>query len=298
MRGMRDQNGNEPLELSAPLAWRLAPTLCHKDPATGEDCAWSHGFWQYLRLLGLAGDPGNHADFFREAFAEAGRGGAALRVLVCGTADYAMLAALMSVYGKRDPAPEITVIDRCETPLWLNRWYAERMQLHIETLCCDVLDYAPERPFDLICTHSFFSYFPPESRPRLLAKWRQLLQPGGSLVTANRVRGGDATAPAAFSMAQAAAFRDKVLRLARDGRGLPGITEVELARSADTYARTVTAWPVRSFEEIRNLFEGTGFRLDRLTGASVSASGGDQAAAAGPTAPAGTEYAHIVAMRL
>ena len=95
MRGMRDQTGIEPLELSAPLAWRLAPTLCRKDPATGEDCAWSHGFWQYLRLLGLAGDPGNHADFFHEAFTEAGRGGAALRILVCGTADYAMLAMLM-----------------------------------------------------------------------------------------------------------------------------------------------------------------------------------------------------------
>ena len=59
---------DEPLELSAPLARQLASTLCRKNPATGESCEWEHGFWQYLRILGLAPVPKRHVDFYREAF--------------------------------------------------------------------------------------------------------------------------------------------------------------------------------------------------------------------------------------
>ena len=42
---------------SAPLARQMAPRLCRRDSATGESCAWIHGLWQYLRLLGLASTP-------------------------------------------------------------------------------------------------------------------------------------------------------------------------------------------------------------------------------------------------
>ena len=60
---------DEPLALSAPLAWRLAAALCRPDPTTGEPCAWYHGLWQYLRLMRLVDPLSNHAAFFREAFA-------------------------------------------------------------------------------------------------------------------------------------------------------------------------------------------------------------------------------------
>ena len=49
------------------LALRLAPTLCRCDSATGKTCAWNHGLWQFLRLMGLALSPANHAVFYRSA---------------------------------------------------------------------------------------------------------------------------------------------------------------------------------------------------------------------------------------
>src|SRR5262245_36311726 len=101
----------EPLELSAPLARRLAPQLCHKDPASGESCAWQHGLWQYLRILGMNHSPRAHAAFLLEALAATARPG--MRVLVSGAADYSMLAHVLAA----TRAAEVTVLDVCETPL-------------------------------------------------------------------------------------------------------------------------------------------------------------------------------------
>ena len=55
------------LALSAPLALERAPGLCRVDPQSGESCAWNHGLWQILRLLGLVLTPAHHAAFFRAA---------------------------------------------------------------------------------------------------------------------------------------------------------------------------------------------------------------------------------------
>lgn len=80
--------GIEPLKLSAPLALRLAPRLCR-------DCAWFHGLWQVLRLLGLNTTPEHHARFFRERLRRECRALDRPRVLISGTADYSLLAHLL-----------------------------------------------------------------------------------------------------------------------------------------------------------------------------------------------------------
>lgn len=45
----------EPLLTSAPLARLAAPALCHR--GADDDCSWYHGYWQYLRLLGIVAAP-------------------------------------------------------------------------------------------------------------------------------------------------------------------------------------------------------------------------------------------------
>ena len=287
----------EPLTESAPIALRLAPDMCLKDPTTGENCAWSHGFWQYLRLLGLAGDPTNHESFFRDALARQDQTGTPLRILICGSADYAMLAMLIRAFGDRAAASTITVIDRCETPLWLNRWYADVMKLTISTARCDILDMPASEPFDLICTHSFFSYFEPKRLPALISKWHDLLRPGGVVVTANRIRAASPDSPDVFSAEQVAEFCERVRSLANAGPPLPGISAAELADHARAYASKVVAWPVHSLGDLRKLFESAGFRIEQLDSVRVSASGSESRSSAGPTAPVAAEYAHIVAAR-
>src|SRR6185369_1501384 len=102
--------------------------------------------------------------------------------------------------------PEITIVDQCETPLMLNRWYAERAALAITTTRSNLLQYATSTPFDLICTHSLLSELPPARRPALLANWRTLLRPGGCVVTVNRLRPDGGSMPIGFTPDQAAAF--------------------------------------------------------------------------------------------
>src|SRR5690606_33228395 len=136
-------------------------------------------FWQDLRLLGIKTTPADHFVFLDEVVSETLS--APARVLIAGSADYSILAQLLAI--DRHGAARITVTDHCETPLFLCRWYAERQGAAIETTVSDAVAFAADEPFDLICAHSFLSYFAPQRRPALMARWYDLLRPGGRVVT-------------------------------------------------------------------------------------------------------------------
>ena len=286
----------EPLEESAPLGRRLAGQLCRRDPASGDSCAWCHGIWQYLRLMGLAAAPEHHADFYRRALQSTRGAGAAPRVLVSGAADYSMLAHVLAIYRERGIEPTVTVVDECETPLALSRWYAEREAASIECVRCDILDYTASKEFDAICTHSFLVQFSPEQRIRLLQRWRQLLRPGGSVITVTRIRPGAGEGRAGFSPEQAQAFHATVLRKAEAMRERLQIDPAELAREAGIYMSGQRPWPVRSREEILQLFERAGFRVDELSDAPSAAA--PELLPNAPAVPGSGERVQIIATRL
>jgi SAM-dependent methyltransferase len=276
---------DEPLLESAQLARRLAQSLCRTNPATGTHCGTSHGLWQTLRLLGLALSPVYHREFFERALDRMQAGAGPLRVLVSGAADYAMLAQVVAAFRRRAVPFAVTVLDLCETPLALNRWYSERIGQPIETHCGDIFDYTVDEPFDGICTHSFLAMIPPERRPALLAKWRELLRPGGIAVTVNRVR------PAHDVRAYCDTVRAKALAF---GPSL-GIDPDDLARDAERYALEQRFYPLRSAEELRGLFEEAGFLVDELACGPISH--GAQDHVVGPTVPGTAEYLRIIATR-
>lgn len=287
---------HEPLEQSAMLARRLAPELCRINPDTGERCAWSHGFWQILRLLKLNATPEDQAETYRDALRGLETGLRTPRVLISGSADYGMLHQVLAAFADTDRAPALTVVDICETPLALNRWYAERQGVAIRTVCADMLEYTDPEPFDAVCTHSFLGQFSPEKRERLITKWYALLRPDGIAVTVNRVRPGTAPGPVAFGAAQAVALRDTIVALVASLPPALGLEVSVLAREAEDYARRQRPYPVRSAEEIQALFERGGFRIERLSCGPVA--GSEHHAVRGPTVAAGAEYASIIARRL
>ncbi|HUJ85933.1 MAG TPA: class I SAM-dependent methyltransferase [Burkholderiales bacterium] len=283
---------DEALAESAPLARRLAPRLCRVDPGAGTSCAWNHGLWQTLRLLGLATTPALHAEFFRAALGSLPQQQAPLSLLISGSADYSMLAVALGAVGA-DAEP--TVLDICDTPLMLNRWYAERVGRPIETCRSDIFDYAPARRFDAICTHAFLGMFPSERRPALIAKWRELLRPGGAAITVNRLRPAHAGARVEFDAAQARAFAATARARAAELGDALGVDPDALAREAETYAARQCAYPVRSAPELRALFEGAGFAVARLECAPLAPA--LRSGVSAPTVPGDAEYAQIVALR-
>lgn len=285
----------EPLALSAPIAWRLAPGLCSRDRATGESCSWNHRLWQVLRMMGLVTTPEHHAEVFLRAveIVTARRG--APRILVSGAADYGMLAWMLAAFGERGVVPETLVLDLCETPLMLNRWYAERAGNAISTCRSDILEYADARGFDLLCTHSFLGRFSPAERPRLLARWRELLDPGGIVVTVNRLRPAAGPGLLGFTSEQASAFRDTVMKGAKALPGSLGIDLSELAREAERYTRLNRVHAVRSGEEVRALFESSGFAIEQLS--CEPAARAAPTASTAPTVLGGAEYVRVIARR-
>jgi len=287
----------EPLELSAPIARRVAAQMCRRDPETGEDCAWLHGFWQCLRLMRLAATPERHADFYQKALGRVEGAAASSRLLVCGAADYSMLAHVLFAFRRRGVEPAISVIDVCETPLYLNRWYAEREGCRIETHRAHLLEYSGPGGFDAVCTHSFFGQFPREQRPAMIAAWRSLLRPGGLVVTTLPLRPGSAEEPNRFTPGQAAVFRAAVLAHAETlGKSL-GAEPEEIIRQGERYLEARYGYPVRSGEEVRDLFANEGFEVEQLNCTVAPTEAGRDAGGPG-LRRRGVEYASVVARRL
>jgi len=286
---------DEPLELSAPLARQLASKLCRKNSTTGESCEWDHGFWQYLRILGLASPPKRHADFYREAFEQLVDSSSRPRILISGATDYGMLALVLATFRERGIEPHVTVVDVCETPLALNRWFAERESIEIHTHCSNMLSYTSDLAFDLICTHAFLGFFSPTQRPGLLANWHTLLRPGGAVVTVARIRPAAPCEPTRFTPAQAAAFCAAALKRATEMRGVLDIEPEEAFSGAQRTASQRRFYSTTSLEEIRSLFEQAGFTMKRLFSA-LSSTGVDSEVSA-PATSGSANYAHIISVR-
>ena len=285
----------EPLLEAATLARTIAPRLCREDPLTGERCSWYHGLWLYLRALALITTPVHHAPFLRSAFGEVATSGARPRVLISGAADFSIFAHVLWACREHGASPAVTVVDLCETPLHMNRWYAARIEWPVATHCSNILDYTASGQFDAVCTHSFFGRFTDDERPRLMKAWHGLLRPGGIAIAVNRVRGGASAGRLGFRPAQAAAFRANVVRKAAAMRGRLDLEPEELGRLAADYAAHHHANPLRSEEEARRMFESGGLRVERLEEVAVGKAVDD--AVSGPTTLEGARYACIVARK-
>jgi hypothetical protein len=281
---------HEPLAETAGEARGLAARHC-------DGCAWYHGVWQYLRLLGVAAAPDRHAAFLFDALTGRARHPEASRVLVSGSADYGMLAHVVRAYEAAGSTVEPTVVDRCETPTLLCQDYGKRAGVVVGAAVTDILDYGPGETFDVICTHSFLSQFPAALRPELMARWRALLRAGGKVVTTTRItpQAADGGERLAFTEGQAAAFctqvRDEAVRL----QGVLDQSPDELVAAARQYTQRLVLHPTRSVDEVAGLFEGGGFIIERLDVRTVT--GAVRGGGSGPGTSQTATYAEVVAVR-
>lgn len=253
----------ELLSASAPLALQVAPGLCRRSAGDGHSCSWYHGVWQYFRLLGIVGSPWQQRVFFENSLGELAEAGGYDRVLITGASDYSMLALALHAYRQKKVTPEITVVDRCQTPLFLNNWFADRQAIAINTRAGDFLNYDAEEAFDVVCTHSFMGNFLPDRLNDLVASWRKQLRSGGKLVTVNRLRPA-ARGRQCFTPGQAENFLHRALaagRLKQDGLGLSLET---LTEWVSVYTSRYETYPLTSQDVLRDALQANGFVIDRF----------------------------------
>lgn len=254
-------------------------------------CAWYHGFWPFLRTLGLVTLPEHHGAFYRERLT--GRGGETARVLVCGSADLGMPDLVHAAFAATGASLEMTVLDRCATPLRLNTWWAEQRGSVIDTVHTNILEFDAQSAFDLIVTHSFLGYFAIPERQRLVRRWHRLLSPGGRVLTVHRVRPG-ASGIIRFSAELARAFEEAVIQCAVDA-GNPLFTPAEVREMARRYATNFEIHPVASRTELLDLFEEAGFEVAMSEAGRVEGRGARRPS--GPTAIGDGVYVSIEATR-
>ena len=199
------------LQESAPLMAKWSRTECKAKPAGGMEewakehaephthlvgcCDWYHGAWQYLRLLNMVAVPSWY-EFYHRALSAALRRRPHANVLISACADYAMLATLHDAIEATGADPQITICDICATPLLACEWYAARHELSIDCVRDNIITSSlmPPRAYDLILTDEFLTVLKAEYKPQLVARWAQLLKPGGTVI-ATAMIGGPTTAP-------------------------------------------------------------------------------------------------------
>ena len=284
-------NPDEPLAESASVAWALAATHC-ANPQSADTCFWYHRVWQYLRLLDIITSIRTNTPFLLTTLQRLAASHP--RVLISGSADYAMLAHLRQAYGSHPL--DVTMLDRCATSVAVNQWYADRYGMAMAPVCGDALAVETDRPFDLVCTHNFVGRFAPAARQRLIDRWHAVLRPGGVVVTTQRVRPGERGLRSSYSETAARALAEKVVEAAKAYAGPIGVPLDELGEAACEYARRKGAYAIRSAAEIVDAFARAGFEVN------LADEGGGQAERESdrPSSTAGLETfrMRIIATRL
>lgn len=245
----------EPLEQSFGRAQICAQNHC-------TDCAWYHGTWQYLRLLGLGKTLSGQSAWFVEKI-RAARDIPSLSILILGCADYSAFAHVIHALGLSPKHPElhprIVAVDRCATPLLLNNYLSEQTGIPITVHTSDVLEFQPQEKFDLIFTSSFFGYFDPSQRRQLFSSCHEWLKPQGSLFFAARLRSGDPSVLARTKPDSIEQMVQKALGL-HQNLGLDGKwSDADLAERLRAYMTHTTYYPIPSAQSLTDLLLAVGF---------------------------------------
>lgn len=286
---------DDPVLLSAPLAREAAHTLCYHDDGQGQNCAWYHGVLPYMRFLKTAVDPSAHGAFYATYFNALAKLGGFDRVLVSGAADYCMAAQVIQNYRGAAAEADITVVDQCETPLMLSRWYGGRVDAKVETVSTKILEYRPHRPFDVITTHCFLGYFDPEERQQVVRSWYNWLRPGGKAVIVNGIRRGFKKPMNRFSPEQSEEYVEQVIRQASARQDDLDVDAKTLGAWAKTYSQNFWNFPIYSEDDLKDMFETAGFAIEYIH--TAIAEGQDRQGLKGPGVLGAVEYTSIVATR-
>lgn len=277
------------------MARHVAAQVCCQDAVSGETCAWYHGLWQDLRLIGLAASPEFQAPFFLDAFQQIAKRPGRSRVLISGAADYSILACVLWACAENAIDVDVTVVDRCETPLLLNTWYAGWAGGSVATVCADITEYHPEVPFDVICSHSFLGQFAPDRRPGLVQKWGRLLQPGGMVLAINRLRPPDGPRELRFSPVEAREFCAQVAQRIGCIPSLSPHDRQQIVRRARLYVERSLTYSLAQ-EELAGLFERNGFQIGQLS--SIISSDPQNRDIGGKAIPKDAKHACLLARKL
>lgn len=163
---------NEPLRELAGEAYEVAELRCGS-------CRDSHVLWPYIRMsrtsIGAEREGSALEPILSELLTEERP-----KILIAGSQDTGLLALVIRATSWLDP--ELTVLDRCDTPLEMCRRLSTRWHRPIATLHQDLRDLDIRNRFDLVLLHHTLQFVPRENRSGVLLNLARALRPAGCLV--------------------------------------------------------------------------------------------------------------------
>lgn len=251
---------DEPMLKSAPLMSMLSEVMCRGSYMSGEDCSWYHRIWQYLRIFNLVSTPTWHHEFYIESlkslFINKNR---RINILICGTADYSMLAHVLHAFSNSQAEPEITVLDLCQTPLVICEWYAIKNGKKIRTVQHDILKFDERSYFDLVITDAFLTRFSDDEKLEILRKWRWLLKEGGIVATTIRLEKVNGLVRATEN--EMSEFIEKVRKSAKAWQPFLRESTDDIVGKAQEYAENMTSFPIVDREHFQSMISENGFSI-------------------------------------
>ena len=155
----------------AAAAYALADRYC-------SHCRNFHALWPYRRLARMCGAAESAVPVIERVITSLLAAGGQ-RLLIAAAADSGLLATVARAGAEL--GPEITIVDRCETPLELCRRFSRRWSLTAQTQVLDLTDLDLQG-FDVVYANSVLQFIPAERRVDVLTRIRRALRPGGHLV--------------------------------------------------------------------------------------------------------------------
>lgn len=238
----------------ARMAYDLAQVHC-------AGCRDYHLMWPWLRTFGAnGGGPEMAWEEQLGALAPLAAGKAVVRWLVAGSADAGQLALIAAVIARIPPSRhEITIIDRCETPLALCRDHAASVGLEVETINGDLWTLARPGAFDVVLMHHLLLFFPVEEHLPFVQHLASFLAPQGRICMVATVQGGAAGAATTATLRR---WRESIIRedVAAGVVAIPEDIETFVGRLDGM--RRGRSWPATyGIEHDRDLLLGAGLDI-------------------------------------
>lgn len=163
-----------------------------QDVENDDNCEWYHGAWMYCRMAKIVVSEDYLGEQY-ESFFSQHTNDKRIDILVCGMADYATLAhVLRRVPSYLEDKIYITLLDICNSPLLLCKWYTEKMYpQYSERLSLIKADATqiplPDASFDLITSYSFLTRMVYSEAQKVSSEWIRLLKNRGEILTSVHV---------------------------------------------------------------------------------------------------------------